>query len=142
MSRCRASAAQPSVSEPSSTWSRLYSGQLQRGASYVDLQRCIGIWITDFSELSGARFHSTFRVLEVHDGEPLTEHLELHWVELPKLPGALERNGEPDLVAWGKFLAAVEDEELETLAMEHPVLKQAKRGPGPAERGPGSAAAR
>jgi hypothetical protein len=30
------------------------------------------------------------------------------------------------LVAWGKFLAAVADEDLEQLAMEHPVLKQAK----------------
>ncbi|HKY35866.1 MAG TPA: NUDIX domain-containing protein [Polyangiaceae bacterium] len=34
------------------------------------------------------------------------------------------------------------DESWQAAAMEHPVLKQAKRGPGPAERGPGSAAAR
>jgi predicted transposase/invertase (TIGR01784 family) len=107
-------------------WSRLYSGQLLRGAPYLDLQRCIVVWITDFVELAGARFHSGFRVLEVHDAEPLTDHLELHWVELPKLPAALERNDEPDLVAWGKFLTAAADDELEILAMEHPVLKQAK----------------
>jgi predicted transposase/invertase (TIGR01784 family) len=107
-------------------WSRLYSGQLQRGAPYADLQRCIVVWITDFTEMASARFHSIFRVLEVHDAEPLTSHLELHWVELPKLPKLLHRNDEPDLVAWGKFLTAVADDELEALAKEYPVLKQAK----------------
>ena len=56
----------------------------------------------------------------------LTAHLELHLLELPKLPSALDRNDEPNLALWGKFLAAGADEELEKLAMEHPVLKQAK----------------
>ena len=35
-------------------------------------------------------------------------------------------NDEPSLAAWGKFLTATADEDLETLAMENPVLKQAK----------------
>ena len=52
--------------------------------------------------------------------------MELHFVELPKLPEAMERNDEPELVAWGKFLAAAAEEEIEALAMEYPVLKQAK----------------
>jgi PD-(D/E)XK nuclease family transposase len=56
----------------------------------------------------------------------LTGHLELHLLELPKLPSALDRNDEPNLALWGKFLSAGADEELEKLAMEHPVLKQAK----------------
>ena len=37
-----------------------------------------------------------------------------------------DRNDEPNLALWGKFLSAGADEELEKLAMEHPVLKQAK----------------
>jgi len=47
-------------------------------------------------------------------------------LELPKLRTARDQNDEPSLVAWGKFLAATSDEELETLAMQNPVLKQAK----------------
>jgi predicted transposase/invertase (TIGR01784 family) len=69
---------------------------------------------------------SIFQVHERHGGELLTGHLELHLLELPKLPRALDRNDEPNLALWGKFLAAGADEELEKLAMEHPVLKQAK----------------
>jgi predicted transposase/invertase (TIGR01784 family) len=65
-------------------------------------------------------------VQERHGGELLTGHLELHLLELPKLPSARDRNDEPNLALWGKFLSAVADEDLEKLAMEHPVLKQAK----------------
>ena len=46
-------------------------------------------------------------------------------MELPKLREALDRNEEPSLAAWGRFLTATADQDLETLAMEHPVLKQA-----------------
>jgi len=90
------------------------------------LRRCVVVLITNFSELASQRFHSVFQVRERHGGERLTDHLELHVLELPKLPSALDRNNEPNLVLWGKFLSAGADEELEKLAMEHPVLKQAK----------------
>jgi len=46
-------------------------------------------------------------------------------VELPKLRAALDGNDEPSLAAWGGFLTAPADQDLETLAMDHPVLKQA-----------------
>jgi len=47
-------------------------------------------------------------------------------VELPKLRQALDVNDEPALVAWGRFLTATSDDDLETLAKEYPVLRQAK----------------
>ena len=47
-------------------------------------------------------------------------------MELPKLREAFQKNDEPSLVAWGRFLVATADDDLETLAMENPVLKQAK----------------
>jgi hypothetical protein len=47
-------------------------------------------------------------------------------LELPKLDEALDRNDEPNLVLWGRFLSATTDAELDTLAIENPVLKQAK----------------
>ena len=107
-------------------WARLYVGQLQRGDPYTALRRCVVVLITNFPELASQRFHSIFQVQERYGGEPLTGHLELHLLELPKLASALDRNDEPNLALWGKFLSAVNDEELEKLAMEHPVLKQAK----------------
>lgn len=104
-------------------WARLYGSQLTRGDHYPALRRCVVVLITDFNELDSARFHSTFRVQEAHDHSPLTEQLEIHLVELPKLP--LATFDEPDLVLWAKFLAAGSDEELESLAMNSPVIKQA-----------------
>jgi predicted transposase/invertase (TIGR01784 family) len=65
-------------------------------------------------------------VRDIPDGQLLTDHLELHVVELPKLQRALDRNDEPNLAAWAKFLSASDDEDLEALAKENPVFKQAK----------------
>lgn len=107
-------------------WARLYAGQLQRGSAYTDLRRCAVIWITNFHELPEPRFHSIFSLREAHSSAVLTAHFELHLLELPKLSGALDRNDEPTLAAWGRFLTATADDDLETLAMENPVLKQAK----------------
>ncbi|HYQ00422.1 MAG TPA: Rpn family recombination-promoting nuclease/putative transposase [Polyangiaceae bacterium] len=107
-------------------WARMYVDQLRTGDPYTELRRCIVVLITDFVELAGARFHSTFRIEERQDHYPLTDHLELHVIELPKMPNAQERNDEPTLAMWGKFLAAETDDQLEQLAMEHPVFKQAK----------------
>jgi predicted transposase/invertase (TIGR01784 family) len=107
-------------------WARLYTGQQRRGAPYTALRRCVVVLITNFAELASERFHSIFQVQERHAGELLTGHLELPFLELPKLPSACDRNDEPNLALWAKFLSAGADEELEKLAMEHPVLKNAK----------------
>jgi predicted transposase/invertase (TIGR01784 family) len=105
-------------------WARLYTGQLERGDPYTALRRCVVVLITDFAELTSLRFHSVFQINEQHGWERLTGHLEIHLVELPKVADA--QNDEQDLTLWGKFLSARADEELEQLAMESPVLKQAK----------------
>ncbi|MET0790306.1 MAG: Rpn family recombination-promoting nuclease/putative transposase [Polyangiaceae bacterium] len=107
-------------------WARLYTGQLLRGDPYTALRRCVVVLITNYAELTGQRFHSIFQAHDRSGHELLTGHLELHLLELPKLPSALDRNDEPSLALWAKFLAAGADEELEKLAMEHPMLKQAK----------------
>ncbi len=107
-------------------WARWYAGQPLRGAPYDELRRCVVVLIENFVELQNPRFHSIFRVSAVPDGELLTDQLELHVVELPKLERALDRNDEPKLTAWARFLSAAADEDLEALAMEDPVFKQAK----------------
>jgi predicted transposase/invertase (TIGR01784 family) len=107
-------------------WARMYAGQLRRGAPYTDLRRCAVVLITSFAELAGPYFHSVFRVHDQSGAGPLTDHLELHLVELPKLRPSLDANNEPALAAWGRFLTATTDDDLETLAKEYPVLRQAK----------------
>lgn len=107
-------------------WGRLYTGQLLRGEPYSGLQRCAVVLIADFVELDTSRFHSMFQARERSTGELLTDHLELHVLELPKLRDALVGMDEPALAAWCRFLAAETDDELEALAMQHPILKDAK----------------
>lgn len=55
----------------------------------------------------------------------LSDHFELHYVQLPYLAEAFDQNDEQSLVLWGKFFAAASDEELDRLANESPMLKQA-----------------
>jgi len=107
-------------------WARLYAGQLSRGEGYEALRRCAVVLFANFSMLAGQRFHSSFGARERDDAQLLTDQLELHVLELPKLAEGLARNEEPLLGLWGKFLAATSDAELETLAMTDPVLKEAK----------------
>jgi hypothetical protein len=55
----------------------------------------------------------------------LRERALYYWARLC-LREALDKNDEPSLTAWARFLTATADDDLETLAMENPVLKQAK----------------
>ena len=106
-------------------WARVHAGQLLRTQGYVTLRRSVVIWILNFRELEGERFHSVFRVREIHDNEELSEQLEIHFLELPKLDKAL-KSDEPKLLLWGKFLVASTDSELEQLAMQDSDLQKAK----------------
>jgi predicted transposase/invertase (TIGR01784 family) len=107
-------------------WAGMYRSQLGRGDDYSALAPCASIFILKRPELAGSRYHSTHRVLEVHDHTLFSPALELHTLELSKLPP--HRPGHPDapVVNWGRFLAAKTDEELERLAMTDPDLQRAK----------------
>ena len=107
-------------------WARQYSALLVQGDDFEALVPCVAIWILGYRELPGARFHRTFRVHDVRDQTLFSDALELHTVELPKLPGAGDEGEEASLVRWGRFFATRSDAELEGLAMSDPDLRQAK----------------
>ena len=108
-------------------WARMYGAQLQPGMPYNNLKACVAIFILGHSELPSNRFHSTFEVLEVHGGERLSDHLQVHFVELPKLPARGSGPSDEALLEdWGRFFSAQSDEELEELAMSNPVIARAK----------------
>jgi predicted transposase/invertase (TIGR01784 family) len=107
-------------------WGRMYTGQLQRGDTYSGLKRCVVILITSFRELPGPGYHSVFQVRERTTGELLTDHLELHVLELPKLQDGGAGAGEPALSRWCRFLSAETDEQLRALAMQDTILNEAK----------------
>ena len=88
-------------------WAKLYSEQLISGASYGDLQKTIGIHVLNFSLLDEDNYHNTFHIVNRDSGKKFSDMLELHYIELPKVPtdftyiqNALDR--------WSSFLARAE----------------------------------
>lgn len=106
-------------------WARLYTSQLHQHHRYPVLQRCVVILIASFIELEDPEFHSIFQVIKQGRPRLFSDNLELHLLELPKLRELLA-DDEPALAGWCRFLAADTDQQRETLAMQNPILKEAK----------------
>jgi predicted transposase/invertase (TIGR01784 family) len=84
-------------------WAKLYEGQLNEGDDYVDLKKSININIINFNLFSNDRFHNIFHLTEDHTGEMMIDHIEIHFMELPKLD---QRRYSMDdrLVRWLTFI--------------------------------------
>ncbi|MED4732357.1 Rpn family recombination-promoting nuclease/putative transposase [Aneurinibacillus migulanus] len=116
-------------------WSRMYTSQMKEGMDYGELCRTITINIVDFRYLSHTLgYHSIFQLYETEEKFLLTDTLEIHFMELPKLLIKWRRGEvnprENQLVRWLLLLEASEDEEitqvLEEIAMqEDQTLKKA-----------------
>ena len=108
-------------------WSRVFAAQLERGQPYSALRPVVSILFLDYVELDTPRFHSTFRVLEVHEHFPFSDALELHVIELPKRNGPRDaaRQEEVDLLNWSRFLGAKTDEEVKEACMSNPAIAKA-----------------
>jgi len=115
-------------------WAKMYTHQMREGMAYKELAKTITINILDFNYIKQTRnYHSVFRLFEIDEGFELTEALEIHFMELPKLlvkwRERLVSPWEDALVRWLFFLEGSEDEEifktLEEIAMQDPVLNQA-----------------
>ena len=115
-------------------WAKMYTLQMHEGMAYQELANTITINILDFNYIKQTRsYHSVFRLFEKDEGFELTEALEIHFMELPKLLIKWrERQVSPwedALVRWLFLLEGSEDEEilktLEEIAMQDPVLNKA-----------------
>lgn len=103
-------------------WARAFGAQLEIGGEYRAISPCLGVYVLDFGELLGHDFHSVFKLCNLQTSEVLTDALEMHFLELPKL--AADRTDDP-LHRWGHFFRIQSERELEDLAMSSPTMKQA-----------------
>ncbi|WP_199242481.1 Rpn family recombination-promoting nuclease/putative transposase [Desulfosporosinus fructosivorans] len=115
-------------------WAKMYTHQMHEGMAYQELAKTITINILDFNYIKQTRnYHSVFRLFEIEECFELTEALEIHFMELPKLlvkwRERLVSPWEDALVRWLFLLEGSDDEEifktLEEIAMQDPVLNQA-----------------
>jgi predicted transposase/invertase (TIGR01784 family) len=104
-------------------WSKMYSGQLKEGQPYADLKKTITINILNFRVIPNDRYHSIFHLREDHTRHILTDDIEIHFLELPKLVSFYKSSDH--LVRWLSFLKGVDKSKWEELSMDKPELKKA-----------------
>jgi len=105
-------------------WSKLYTSQLQSGQDYTELKKAIAINIINFSYLPTDSYHSIFELREIASGVKLTDDLQIHFLELPKLKNH-RADTDDVLVKWMLFLKGVNDETMEAISMGEPAIKKA-----------------
>lgn len=106
-------------------WSRLYLKQLKEGEKYKDLNRSISIIFLDYKleKLKELPIHTKWQIKESENGGIiLTEDLEIHIIELPKINEKME---EGSLKKWILFLENPEGEETKKMAENEKEIKEA-----------------
>jgi len=96
-------------------WGKLYTEQLQSGQNYNLLKPTISIYFVDgvlFPAIP--EYHLCFQLMSPQKGIVLTDHLCIHFFELPKFQRPLEELTTP-LESWLYFLRYAEDLNPESL---------------------------
>jgi predicted transposase/invertase (TIGR01784 family) len=75
-------------------WARLFSGQLQRGDDFTELRRCVVVFVFDFIEFDGGDLHSVVSARDERRNQKLSDHLDLHFIQLPNLMNAQNQDDE------------------------------------------------
>ena len=104
--------------------SKMYEEQLGEGEDYSNLKRTICINILNFKYLKTENFHTGYRLKEIHTHQELTDVIEMHFIEIPKLPA--EADVTDMLVAWTEFLKDPESEKVRSLELSYKEVREAK----------------
>ena len=104
--------------------SKMYEEQLGEGEDYSELKRTICINILNFKYLKTENFHTGYRLKEINSHEELTDVIEMHFIEIPKLPS--EADVTDMLVAWTEFLRNPESEKVRSLELSVKEVREAK----------------
>ncbi len=104
-------------------WTKLYESQLHEGETYHTLHPAIAINVLDFVEIPNDRVHNVFQLCN-QDGVMLTDHLTIHFLELPKLAQGTPRE-QSALIRWLAFLKAQTKSDREVLVKGDPIMEKA-----------------
>ena len=107
-------------------WAKSYVSNLRNNEKYNDLKQVIVINILDFNLLKGIdKEHSCYVIKELETNHILTNHLEMHFLELPKYLSN-ESKLIDELYAWFYFLTTKEKMEdiMEMLVKKNPIMKE------------------
>ncbi len=110
-------------------WSKVYGAGIQKGMKYSGLSRVYSITFLNASLFKNTEdFHTTFLLLDKKTGKILlTDHLEMHILELEKVGKHLSRL-ETNLESWAYFFREVHnltEEPLQELRSINPMIEKA-----------------
>ena len=108
-------------------WAKMYTADFKAGESYESLHKCIAInIIADGFRLNDA-IHSAYVVQEKEAHTPLTDVLEIHFLDLQAASRAQEaginETKRRQLINWLKFIGATDKKERAMIATSSPVLQ-------------------
>lgn len=104
--------------------SKMYEEQLNEKEDYSKLVRTVCINILNFKYLKTDKFHTGYRFKEIETNEELTDVMEVHFIEIPKLENSSDEKDM--LVAWTEFLKDPESEIVRDLELSIDEIRQAK----------------
>ena len=106
-------------------WAQLYRDSIKKGADYDALRRTVTINLLAYSFLPQPGFHNMYGLYDIRTQHRLTEDIEIHFLELPKVT----RKDLREMRRLEKWMAYFEndlsDEEMEELAMSEPAINDA-----------------
>ena len=103
---------------------KIYTGQIKKGESYEVLKPCIHVSILDFIHFpQDERCCRKIAFCDVDTGEQYTDLMELHILELKKLPE--EDQNEEGIIRWMRFLSGKTKKEFENMAKKDEYIEEA-----------------
>ena len=106
-------------------WSKMYAEQLGKGERYKKLKKTIAINLLNFDYLTDEKdWHNIYTLLNTKSYRKLTDHMEIHFAEIPKfkLKDIRKMRASETWIAY--FSGNYDDKELEELSMNKPIMKE------------------
>ena len=106
-------------------WSKNYSSLLKRGNKYSKLRPVISINLIDdiLFDKTDKRMHTCYLLKEKNTNKILTDHIQLHYVEIPKFDE--NANIKKELKNWILFLKSNKEEDMSQLLKEDTIFEKA-----------------
>ena len=106
-------------------WSKNYSNILKKGEDYPELKPVISINLIDdiLFDKTDNKMHTCYLLKEKNSNKILTDHIQLHYVEIPKFDE--NANIKKELKNWILFLKSNKEEDMSQLLKEDTIFEKA-----------------
>ncbi|MGL6106666.1 Rpn family recombination-promoting nuclease/putative transposase [Romboutsia sp.] len=104
-------------------WSKIFAGEYKVKGKYSSLPRTICINVLDFKLLEEEKFHNVYILKNKENNNMLTDVMEMHFVEIPKMK---EIDQDDMLSLWTAFLNDPNNEKIVELEAKYDALHEAK----------------